>query len=178
LNKEEAKIVMGEVHKGMCGTHQSTQKMKWMLRRAGMYWPNMLKECFKYYRGCESCQKFGRIQAAPASMLHPIMKHWPFRGWGLDFIGEVYLSSRKGHRFILVTTVYFTKWVEEVQLKNMTHREVISFVLQHIVYRFGISQTLMMDQGAAFMSHQFREFVALLRIKLLNSSPYYAHANG
>jgi hypothetical protein len=60
----------------------------------------------------------------------------------------------------------------------MTHKELIEFVLEHIVYRFGIPQTLTTDQGAAFMSHQFKEFVASLRIKLLNSSPYYAQANG
>ena len=55
---------------------------------------------------------------------------------------------------------------------------MISFVLEHIVYRFGIPQTLMTDQGASFMSHQFKEFVESLKIKLLNSSPYYAQANG
>jgi hypothetical protein len=28
------------------------------------------------------------------------------------------------------------------------------------------------------MSHQFKEFARSLKIKLLNSSPYYAHSNG
>jgi hypothetical protein len=28
------------------------------------------------------------------------------------------------------------------------------------------------------MSHQFREFTKSMKIKLLNSSPYYAQANG
>jgi hypothetical protein len=28
------------------------------------------------------------------------------------------------------------------------------------------------------MSHQFREFTESMKIKLLNSSPYYAQANG
>jgi hypothetical protein len=63
-------------------------------------------------------------------------------------------------------------------LKNMTHKEVICFVLEHIVHRFGIPQTLTTDQGAAFMSHQFKTFASSLKIKLLNSSPYYAQANG
>jgi hypothetical protein len=35
-----------------------------------------------------------------------------------------------------------------------------------------------MDQGVAFMSHQFKEFATSLGIKLPNSSPYYAQANG
>jgi hypothetical protein len=42
LGEEEAKIAMGEVHEGMCGTHQAAHKMKWMLKRVAMYWPNML----------------------------------------------------------------------------------------------------------------------------------------
>jgi transposase InsO family protein len=63
-------------------------------------------------------------------------------------------------------------------LRNMTHREVISFVQEHIIYRFGVPQTLTTDQGPSFMSHQFSEFVEFIKIKLMNSSPYYAQANG
>jgi hypothetical protein len=61
LSDEEAKVAMGKVHEGLCGSHQSAQKMKWTLRRVGVYWPSMLKDCFKYYRGCEACQKFGPV---------------------------------------------------------------------------------------------------------------------
>jgi hypothetical protein len=166
------------VHEGMCGTHQSTHKMKWMLRRAGIFWPAMMGDCCRYFRGCETCQRFGDIQFASATMLHLVVEPWQFRGWGLDFFGEIHLLSSKGHRFILVATDYFTRWMEAVPLRNMTHKEVISFVLEHMVYRFGVPQTLMMDQGASFMAHQFWEFAASLKITLLNSSPYCAQANG
>jgi transposase InsO family protein len=111
-------------------------------------------------------------------MHHPIIKPWPFRGWGLDFIGEIHPASTKSHRFVLMTMDYFTKWVEAVPLRNMTYREVIQFVIEHIMYQFGIPQMLTMDQGPAFMSQQFKEFAASLGIKLLNSSPYYAQTNG
>jgi transposase InsO family protein len=79
---------------------------------------------------------------------------------------------------VLVAMDYFTKWTEAAPLKNMTHKEVIHFILEHIIHRFGIPQTLTMDQGSSFMSHQVREFVESLKIKLLSSSPYYAQANG
>jgi IS30 family transposase len=127
---------------------------------------------------CEACQNFGSIQLAPASVMNPIVKLWPFRGWGLDFIGEIHPGSSKGHRLILVAANYFTKWTKTVPLRNMTHWEVISFVQEHIIYRFGVPQTLTTDQGPSFMSHQFREFMESLKIKLLNSSPYYTQANG
>jgi hypothetical protein len=80
LDHDQAKIVMGELHEGICGTHQSAPKMKWLLRRAGFYWPTMIADCFRYYKGCEECQKIGNIQMVPTAMLHPIIKPWPFRG--------------------------------------------------------------------------------------------------
>ena len=79
---------------------------------------------------------------------------------------------------MLVATYYFTKWTEGVPLKNMTHKEVIKFITEHIIHRFGIPQTLTTDQGTSFVSKEVREFAELYKIKLLNSSPYYAQANG
>ena len=74
---------------------------------------------------------------------------------------------------MLVATDYFTKWTEAVALKNMTHKEVIEFITEHIIHRFAIPQTLTTDQGTSFMSKEVRELAELYRIKLLNSSPYY-----
>jgi hypothetical protein len=37
LCSDQSKIAMGEVHKGICGTHQSAHKMKWLLCRTGFY---------------------------------------------------------------------------------------------------------------------------------------------
>jgi hypothetical protein len=138
----------------------------------------MMDDCIRYQKGCEACQRFRNIQLAHAGVMNSIVKPWPFRGWGLDFIGEIYPGSSKGHRFILVATDYFTKWTEAVPLRNMTHQEVISFVQEHIIYQFGVPQTLTTDQGPSFMSHQFREFMKSMKIKLLKSSPYYAQSNG
>ena len=139
-------MAIGEVHEGICGTHQSAYKMKWLLRRTGYFWPTMLEDCFQYYKGCQDCQKFGNIQIAPASAMHPIVKPWPFRGWAIDIIGQIFPSTSKGHRFILAATDYFTKWVEAVPLKNVTAKEAISFVSEHIVHRFGIPQTITTDR--------------------------------
>jgi ribonuclease HI len=178
LDEDQARVAMGEVHEGICGTHQSAHKMKWLLRRAGFYWPTMINDCFRYYKGCEACQKFGDIQLAPAAMLNPVIKPWPFRGWGLDFIGMIHPSSSKGHRFVLVATDYFTKWSEAIPLRNMTHKEVIQFITEHIIHRFGVPQTLTTDQGSSFMAKEVKEFAESYKIKMLNSSPYYAQANG
>jgi hypothetical protein len=173
---------MDEVHEGICGTHQSTRKMKRLLWSGGFYWPTMIADCFQYYKGCEECQKLGNIQLVPAAMMHSIIKPWQFKGWGLDFIGQIHPPSSKGHRFVLVTTDYFTKWTSPSGPKlfrsRIWHKEVMEFILEHITHRFGIPQTLTADQGTSFISGQVREFIESYKIKLLNSSPYYAQANG
>jgi hypothetical protein len=178
LGEEQAKVAVHEVYDGICEAHQSAHKINWLLRRAGFYWPTMMGDWIKYQRGCEACQRFENIQLAPTSVMNSIVNTWPCRRCGLDFIGEIHPGSSKGHRFILVVTDYFTKWTEAVSLRNMTRREVISFVQEHIIYRLGVPQTLTTDQEPSFMSHQFREFTESMKIKLLNSSPYYAQANG
>ena len=61
LDSDQAKLAMAEVHEGICGTHQSAPKMKWLLRRAKFYWPKMIADYYRYYKGCEECQKFGDV---------------------------------------------------------------------------------------------------------------------
>ena len=96
---------------------------------------------------------------------------------GFRFYCQINPPSSNGHRFVLVATDYFTKWTEAVPLKNMTYREVIEFITEHIIHRFGIPQTLTTDQGSSFISKEVREFAESYKIKILNSSPY-AQANG
>jgi hypothetical protein len=70
LGPDDAILAMAEVHEGI----QPAPKMKWLLRRSGFYWPNMIADCFKYYKGCQVCQKFGDLQLVPTAELHPIIK--------------------------------------------------------------------------------------------------------
>jgi transposase InsO family protein len=79
---------------------------------------------------------------------------------------------------VLVSTDYFTEWMEVIALKNMTHMEVIEFVTENIIQRFSIPRTLAIDQGTTFMPNEVHEFVESYKIKLLNSSPYRVQVNG
>ena len=78
----------------------------------------------------------------------------------------------------MVAIDYFTKWVEAIPLKIVTSKNMVDFVGEHIVYRFGIPQTITIDQETMFTSEEFIDFSSSMGIKLLNSSPYYAQANG
>ena len=114
----------------------------------------------------------------PASAMNPIIKPWPFRGWGMDMIGKINPPSSKGHMWILAITDYFTKWVEAIPMKSVNSKDVIDFVKEHVIHRFGIPQTITTDGGSVFVSKEFRKFCENTGVKLIRSSPYYAQANG
>ncbi len=73
----------------------------------------------------------------------------------MDMIGQINPPLSKGHKFILVATDYFTKWVEGIPLKKVDSGDAIRFVKEHIIYRFGIPQTITTDQGSIFVSDDF-----------------------
>ena len=137
----------------------------------------MLEDFFKYYKGCQACQRFGKIQMVPASVMNPIIKPWPFRGWAMDMIGQINPPSSKGHQWVLAVTDYFTKWVEAVPMRSVASKDVISFVKEHIIHRFEIPQTITTDGGSVFISEEFRKFADDTGFKLIRSSPYYAQVN-
>jgi hypothetical protein len=94
----------------------------------------MLEDCFEYYKGCQDCEKFGNIQRVPASALNPIIKPWPFRGWGIDLIGQINPPSSKGHTFVILATDYFTKCIN---FEKFTRRRV------HCCYKWEILEEIL-----------------------------------
>ena len=55
---------------------------------------------------------------------------------------------------------------------------MIEFIQKHIIYRFGIPESITTDQGFIFTGRKVQEFASETRFKLLTSTPYYAQANG
>ncbi|GKV50000.1 hypothetical protein SLEP1_g56718 [Rubroshorea leprosula] len=178
LGPDESFQMLSDVHDGICGAHQVGIKMRWLIRRHGFFWPSVLKDCIAYAKGCKSCQIHGPLQRVPASELNSIVKPWSFRGWAIDLIGKVYPPSSKGHSFIIVATDYFTKWVKAKPMKKVDQSDVIKFIKENIIHRFGLPETITTDQGTVFVSHQVEAFAKKMGSRLLNSTPHYAQANG
>ena len=72
----------------------------------------------------------------------------------------------------------FHKMGGGVPIRSVASKDVISFVKEHIIHRFGIPQTITADGGSFFISEEFRKFADDTGFKLIRSSPYYAQANG
>ncbi|CAL2255975.1 unnamed protein product [Prunus armeniaca] len=110
--------------------------------------------------------------------MNPVVKPWPFKGWAMDLIGKIYPASSKQHCFIIVATDYFTKWVEAKPVKSTTSQEIISFIEKQIIQRFGILESITTDRRSSFISGEILDMAEAFKFKLLQSTPYYAQANG
>ena len=93
----------------------------------------------------------------------------------MNLIGKIYPTSSKGHNIIAID--YFTKWVEAVPLKKAEHKDVIQFIKEHIIYRFGIPQSITTDQGTMFTGDEITYFAKAYGIQLIKSTPFYAQTN-
>ena len=73
---------------------------------------------------------------------------------------------------------YFTKWAEVKALANIRDVDVKKFMWKNIVTRFGVSDSLISDNGLQFTSRVFCEFCSDLGIKNRYSTPTYPQSNG
>ena len=78
----------------------------------------------------------------------------------------------------MVGTDYFTKWVEIEPLANIRDADAKKFIWRNIVTRFGVPQTLILDNGLQFGSKAFRRYCCELRISNRYSTLAYPQGNG
>ena len=110
----------------------------------------MHKDAAKYVWKCEQCQKYAPLIHQLAGSLNPISSVWPFTQWGLDIIGP--FSRATGNwRFVLVAVDNFTKWAEAEVLANIRDVDVKKFVCRNIITRFGVLESLVLDNGLQFL---------------------------
>ena len=75
---------------------------------------------------------------------------------------------------MIVATDYFTKWVEAKAYKNVTEYEVIQFYKDMIIHKFGLPQTITVDNRLELNGSRVLAFAQGHGIKICNSTPYYA----
>jgi hypothetical protein len=102
----------------------------------------------------------------------------PFQQWGIDFIGKINPSSSGQHKWILVSTDYFTKWIEVVPTRNATHQVVMKFLYENILSRFGCPKRLVIDNETTFKADALVDMCESMGIQLVHSTSYYPQGNG
>lgn len=148
------------------------------LIRSGYYWPNMEQDSIKYARAYKQCQLHGNLIDAPARELIPSISMWPFQQCAFDLVGLIHPSSSNGHKFIIIATNYFKKWVEAVPLSITNGKFVALFITNYIICRYGVPSSIITDNGGQFKNKDLKELCKKFRITQHWSSIYYPQGNG
>ncbi|KAL0734111.1 hypothetical protein Bca4012_010321 [Brassica carinata] len=172
---ERARRIMEEVHSGSCGNHSGRRSLAVKIKRHGYYWPTMVKECEKFARKCEKCQRHAPTIHQPAEILSSISSPYPFMRWSVDIVGPMHPSKQK--RFLLVLTDFFSKWVEAESYASIKDTHVENFAWKHIITRHGVPYEIVTDNGSQFISARFEAFCEKWKIRLTKSTPRYPQSN-
>jgi transposase InsO family protein len=145
--------------------------------RSGFYWLLALHDAKNIVQYCDTCQRFTTKPHAPTSELRTIPVAWPFAQWGLDQVGPLSKSSRGSHTYLLVAIDKFSKWIEAVPVTNQEANTAVKF-FESIIYRYGVSNSIITHNGTNFTSGEFQEFAKELSIKIKYASVAHPKSNG
>ncbi|KAK0571734.1 hypothetical protein LWI29_020768 [Acer saccharum] len=170
VGPEEAEGILRSIHSGNCGNHAGGASLAHKTLRQGFYWPTLFADSKRVAARCEACQKIANNIRQPPELLQSITSPWPFAMWGIDLIGPM-PTATGGVKHAIVAVDYFTKWVEAEPLVHITEANTISFVKKNILYRFGIPNTIITDNGTQFDGRKFRELCDKYGINNYYASP-------
>ena len=145
------------------------------------WWPDCHKDSTKYARGCESCQRNNPSTQRPYGYLHPLpAPQQAFRHLTLDFVGPLPPCTIRGftYRYILQIVDRLTKRVWAIATETMTARETASSFLNHVFRFSGLPDSLVSDQGRAFIDSTWKQICQALKINHKLSTSYHPQTDG
>lgn len=100
-----------------------------------------------------------------------------FSRWHLDFIGEL-PTTKHGNKWILMAVDYTTNWPIAKALQNATGEEIVKFIYEEIVMRFGCPEEIISDRGSNFMSKVVKQYMRKIKTKHNLTSAFHPRSNG
>jgi len=73
---------------------------------------------------------------------------------------------------------YFTKWIEAKPLATIMAQQVQQFVCKDIICQYGVSHTIIIDNGRQFIDKELAKFYTKLGIKHITNLVEHPQTNG
>lgn len=127
VDQYEANQLMKDIHQGSFDTHTNGYTMTKKILRVGYYWLTMEVVCYHYARTCYKCQIYADKVHVPPTPLNVITSPWPVFMWGIYMIRMIEPKASNGHRFILISIDYLTKWVKDASYANVKKQVIARF---------------------------------------------------
>ena len=158
-----------ESHPGIVRTKQRLRELFW--------WPGMDVSAEKMVKSCDVCDAADKSAKTRHIHLQPVP--FPEKPWsklGIDFIGPLE-GGGPGRSYAIVMTDYYSKWPEVAFCSHPSSRAVIDF-METIAAREGYPEELVSDNGTAFTSREFTEYLKEVGVKHIRVTPYHPRGAG
>jgi hypothetical protein len=132
----------------------------------------MIDNALKLVTTYEACQKFSHRCKAPAQPSQSIAPSWPLQWWGIN-IKEKITPAQGNYTFTIVAVEYFTKCVEVKPVTNITCATIRKFFWQNIIYRYGVSQQITVDNAKYFDNVMYKDFYHRVGTNVSFTSVYH-----
>ena len=157
---------------GHLGVHKTLAKV-----RDRFYWPGLREDIEDWCRCCQDCAESKSPSSTARGPLIPSRVGYPMQRVALDLFGPLPVT-RRGNKYILVVTDYFTRWVEAYSLPNQEAATVARVLVNEWVSRYGAPDVIHSDQGKNFDSQLFKGMCQLLGIHKTRTTPYHPQSDG
>ena len=137
----------------------------------------MKKDATEFVKRCDKFQRFSFYTKSHPETLNSMVSPWSFAVWGIDIIRAL-PAGKGGVKYAVVAVDYFTKWAEAEPMTTITFKKMQSFIWRFIIYRYGIPQKLVSDNGKQFDSYEFKNFCNELGIVKSFSAIAHPQFNG
>nr|XP_018907425.1 PREDICTED: uncharacterized protein K02A2.6-like isoform X1 [Bemisia tabaci] len=159
------KRILEELHLA----HSGITKMK-SLARSIVYWPNIDQDIEQLAKTCEACLSHSK---APPKFSHPW--EYPTAPWErihIDYAGPIC------GKYLLIVVDAYSKWLQVFPSQSMTS-EATCKLLSNTFSLFGAPVTVVSDNGPAFVSNHFQQFLKSQGILFHKKiAPYHPATNG
>nr|CAN78935.1 hypothetical protein VITISV_001014 [Vitis vinifera] len=174
--EQEKHGILSHCHENACGGHFASQKTAMRVLQSSFWWPSLFKDAHEVSKGCDKCQRLGKLSRRNMMPLNPILIVDLFYVWGIDFMGPFPMSF--GHSYILVGVDYVSQWVEAIPCRTNDHKVVLKFLKENIFSRFGVPKAIISDGGTHFCNKPFEALLAKYGVKHKVATPYHPQTSG
>ena len=168
--------VLNALHNGVGGGHLGIRKTLNKIRQR-FYWPGLREDVERWCQQCLDCAQAKSPTPSARGPMVPSRVGFPMERVALDILGPL-PTSKRGNKYILVITDYFTRWAEALSLPNQEAVTVAQALFNEWICRFGAPDAIHSDQGRNFESNMFAELCRLLGIHKTRTTPYHPQSDG
>lgn len=167
--------ILRKAHGSSLAAHMGRKKTQQRILK-NYFWLGLSTDVKEVIQQCHVCQMTGHRNIPKHPMMPLPIMEVPFKRIAADIVGPL-PATAEGHRYILTTMDYGTKYPEAVPMKEITAQAVADELVQ-MFCRVGVPEEIITDRGSNFCAELSEALFRLLGIDHVKTSAYHPQTDG